>query len=320
MLAENGSEVTIPDHTPITQWHTSKQGRSMTPQRDLRWTIRNMRERQGLTQRAVAEALAWSESKVQRIENGTTSLTAPALKALLRLFGVTDHEAAELTTLERQSRKQTWRADYRQDISPTFYRFLGYEEEAISVRQYQSTVVPAPLQTEDYFNHFTQALSANQDRIRIARQIAVMRRQSWRTISSRGSLELLLDETVLRRRVGSWAIMRDQLAEIRTFAQESNFTVRVVPLDAVGFGGLATSFHIFTFDHGAEVRRAPDSVVALDDSLSDVLGVMSVRERPKDTDPHVESYKSTAEVALSPQATINLLDRLMDTYTSKGDY
>ena len=58
-----------------------------------------------MTQEQVASAMDWSLSKVIRIEAGSVGISTNDLKALLRLYKISDDEqATELLALARASR------------------------------------------------------------------------------------------------------------------------------------------------------------------------------------------------------------------------
>src|SRR5689334_1720725 len=61
----------------------------------LRRELRTARLRKELTQKQVAEAMEWSLSKVNRIEQAKSGISINDLRALLLLYGITDEEQTE---------------------------------------------------------------------------------------------------------------------------------------------------------------------------------------------------------------------------------
>src|SRR5262245_2951824 len=55
----------------------------------LRVELKRLRVGAGLTQKAVADSLDWSTSKVIRIENGSNAVSVSDLRALAGLYGLT---------------------------------------------------------------------------------------------------------------------------------------------------------------------------------------------------------------------------------------
>ena len=71
---------------------------SATPlllRRRIRTELLAARLKRELTQQQVAEAMEWSLSKMNRIEKAKSGISANDLKALLRLYGVTEEERTE---------------------------------------------------------------------------------------------------------------------------------------------------------------------------------------------------------------------------------
>ena len=124
----------------------------------LRSELVRLRKDKGLTQQQVAAELAWSPSKIIRIEGGHSSITQVDLDALLGRYGRTaDKERERLQTLNRDARKKGWWDRYREVISADYLDYVGYESGAASVRQFQGSVVPGLLQTREY----AEVLTAN---------------------------------------------------------------------------------------------------------------------------------------------------------------
>lgn len=276
-------------------------------QRRLRSAIRRLRQVDGRTQKQVADELDWSESKVSRMESGTTPVTYTALRALLELYQVGHAHAAELTALARASRKRSWRDTHRPDIDPQFFRFLGYEESASRIRLCQSVIVPTPLQTDDYARSVTETVygddSAKVDKIL---NLGGDRRQSWRQALRRRRVDILLDESVLHRSIGGARTMREQLATIRALAGHENVTIRVVPLDAEGYLGMPASFYILDF-----ATPADDPVVFIEDPVSDAVTDIAFRDGP-DVDTYVSRFEQAGKFALPAKRTLSRLDELVE--------
>ena len=107
-----------------------------------------MRRESGLTQEQVAAELEWSPSKLIRVEGGRSSITKVDLDALLTKYGVTSESTRErLQPLNRGARERGWWDKYRDDVSPTYLNYVGFEAGAAFIRQFQSGFLPGLLQT-----------------------------------------------------------------------------------------------------------------------------------------------------------------------------
>ena len=122
----------------------------------LRGELVRLRKAKGMTQEQVARNLEWSASKLIRVEGGRSSITKVDLDALLGQYEVTsDSERERLQGLNRGARATGWWTAYRDDVSPAYLSYVGYEAGATFVRQFPGTVVPGLLQTPEYAEALT---------------------------------------------------------------------------------------------------------------------------------------------------------------------
>ena len=125
---------------------------STTPvvqQRRLRAELRKAREVTGHTQKQVAEELGWSLSKVIRMETGATTASTADVMALIQFYKIRDDAQAQRLIDVTRSKATEWWDEYSEYFDQDFVAFLAYEDAAVSVRQFQTQVIPGLLQTED---------------------------------------------------------------------------------------------------------------------------------------------------------------------------
>src|SRR5580692_8773454 len=91
----------------------------------LRISLRQRRERRELTQKQVARALDWSESKVVRIENGAVRVSTTELRALYET--TQENEISRFVELARAARGRPWYSEHESALDPDFAEYLGYE-------------------------------------------------------------------------------------------------------------------------------------------------------------------------------------------------
>src|ERR1700722_17764160 len=109
----------------------------LVQRRRLRGGLRQARQDAGLTQEQVASAMDWSLSKVIRIENGTTGISTNDLRALLRLYQITDaDQVQDLIELARSARERSWWSTYKDAAGPDFTRYVEQEASASAIRTY----------------------------------------------------------------------------------------------------------------------------------------------------------------------------------------
>ncbi len=221
----------------------------------LRSELVRLRKDKGLTQQQVAAELAWSPSKIIRIEGGHSSITQVDLDALLGRYGRTaDKERERLQTLNRDARKKGWWDRYREVISSDYLDYVGYESGAASVRQFQGSVVPGLLQTREYAEVLTANSVEDENK---AGPVVKLRLQRQTELAKRKvppHQTYVLDEAVIRRHVGIHkdpAIMPGQLRHIVERARSDDLiTIRVILFEAGAHGGLSGPFTLLDFDGG----------------------------------------------------------------------
>ncbi|MEU5419987.1 helix-turn-helix transcriptional regulator [Streptomyces sp. NPDC020799] len=129
-----------------------------------------------------------------------------------------------------------------------FVRYVELEQEATTVHEFQSQIIPGLLQTENYARAMLEAVRpANLDDLVAAR----MSRQS---LLERGTrFWFVLDEPALLRAIGGKEVMREQLARLLAAGQEPCTVVQVIPRNVPAHAGLAGPFTILSFDEGSDV-------------------------------------------------------------------
>ena len=278
--------------------------------RRLAAELRGIRESKGKSGDAVAAALKWSPSKISRYERARTGLRPRDVERLLDYYEITGPRRALLLGLAEDAAQKGWWEEFTDSLSEDYKQFIGLEHEATSMAIWHVDVVTGLLQTEDYARHIIGSYS-QVERVApgmIGRLVRVrMRRQQ---VLDRDGLQLsvVLDESVLKRRIGDEAVMYDQLKRLVKEADRPNLTLQVLPLDAqhVVFG---ESFVIFGFGQDADAM------------LQDVVSTEHLRsgftlEGERDTYLHRIAFQMLSEAALDPVASRKLILETAETYWS----
>lgn len=199
----------------------------------LRQELRRARLHAGLTQEEVADAMDWSLSKLARIENGSNNISTNDLKAILRHYKVSDDTViSELLTLSRAARKRA-ESSSPASVSKPLSLFMEYERAAHSTRNFEPLVVPGMLQTPDYTRACTRQLAPSLAEDEVDSEVATRtRRQELLQTSHPPLMHFVLDEPVVRRRVGSEEVMRGQLQRMITVATMPTVTIEIYPYRA----------------------------------------------------------------------------------------
>jgi transcriptional regulator with XRE-family HTH domain len=241
----------------------------------LRSDLIRLRKEKGLTQEVVARDLEWSPSKLIRVEGGRSSITKTDLDALLNQYGVTsDGQRERLHALNRGARDTGWWSVYKDDLSPTYLSYVGYEAGTAFLRQYHGGVVPGLLQTPEYAEAQT---SVGVDPIKVAPAVK-LRMQRQAELAKRDDPPrqyYVVDEAVIRRHVGishDPSIMPNQLRHIAdTVERDERISFRVIPFSAGAHVGMFGPFTLLEFEGDLsdilylEWRRAAAALVTGED-------------------------------------------------------
>ena len=166
------------------------------------------------------------------------------------------------------------------------------------------------LQTEDYARHIISSYSRVEPipPALIGRLVRVrMRRQE---VLNREGLQVsvVLDESVLKRRIGNDAIMYDQLQRLAREAERPNLTLQILPLSAqhVVFG---ESFVIFGFGYDSEAMLQD---VVVTEQLKNSFTLEGERE----TYLHRIAFQMLANASLDPAESRELILDTAESYWS----
>jgi transcriptional regulator with XRE-family HTH domain len=269
--------------------------------RQLGAELRRLRERAGRTVAEVAKDLAWSESKLSRIETATIGIRTGDLDRLLDRYGVVGAERARLTALAGQARQRAWWEAYG-DVLPNAYEtYIGFEAEASSIFTYEAQLVPGLLQTSEYASAIMQAELADDRPEIIGQRVQVrMARQAVLTRDPPPQLWAVLDEDVLRRPIGGTDVQRRQLLRLAEVSERPNVTVQVLPFSVGAHRGLAGSFAILEF------AVDPDSSLVYCDGMTG--GVF--RSKPGELRQYLMAFEALRAASLGPKDSIALIQSI----------
>jgi transcriptional regulator with XRE-family HTH domain len=278
---------------------------SAAMRRRLRIELRRSRNAAKLTQREVADALEWSPSKVIRIESGQVGISVTDLRALADLYHVDDTDRrGELETLARGSRRQPF-ADYRDLLAADTIKFLGYEASASLIRHVQPLVVPGLLQTEDYTRALLHAYGSEPTAI----DRVVDNRKERQELFDRADppqVFTILDEAVLRRRVGGPAVMNGQLQHLRSLADHPRVTIQIVPFTVGAYRAIQGPFVHLEFPDVSD----PD-VVFLDGQRDSATLI----DDPEIAAHYQESFIALEDLASPPEELPSHVDRAIKSWS-----
>jgi len=222
--------------------------------------LRRLREQRGITLEEAGHSIRASHSKVSRMELGRVSFRIRDVADLLTLYGVTsDADREPMLSLVERANLAGWWHNYNDVLPSWFETYVGLEESASGIRNYEVQFVPGLLQSEAYARAvfrlgFPSASPAELDRrvkLRMARQRLLHRPDP-------PYLWAVLDEAVLRRPLGGIEAMCEQIDHILRALELPNVTVQIVPFSVGGHAAAGGPFSILRFSQ----RDLPDVVYA----------------------------------------------------------
>ncbi len=256
----------------------------------------------------VTEHLLCSPSKVSRIETGQRGATPRDVRDLCDLYGVTNEaERGRMMSLAREGKQQGWWQSY--DLPYSTY--VGLEAESVSIKDYDSAVVPGLLQTTDYARALHEGAVPEISTPELTTDVieqrveARLRRQEILMRASPPPLQFwsILDEAVLHRVIGSALVMRAQLVHLTEISNLPNVTVQIVPYSAGAHPALDSTFNILEF-----APPVPNVVY-----VEGLVGWIFV-ERPEDISRYLRVFDRLSHMALSPGKSADLIRKFSAAY------
>ncbi|MFD4033673.1 helix-turn-helix domain-containing protein [Streptomyces sp. NPDC058637] len=219
--------------------------RATTRRRHLGATMRKLRARTGMTLEEAGQLVGVSKATVSRYETTEGPVKWLVIEALCREYGASDSERKAVVALARDARQQGWWSSFVDHIPETMNLLLTLEDEAVREDHFSCVYVPGLLQTRNYTTALQQANEMRRSPDEIGRLVDIrMRRQEILSRPSAPHLWAILDESVVRRVMGSPAIMREQLDQLLASSESGNVTLQILPFSRGAHSAALGSFVI----------------------------------------------------------------------------
>jgi transcriptional regulator with XRE-family HTH domain len=213
--------------------------------------LRRGRQAAGFSsQDALASQLRFDRSVIAKVETGERLPSVEVLAAWCEACQLDPELSGRMTALARRAGGL---------VPEWFGGWLEAEREAHTLRLWSPLLIPGLLQNVDYARALFLGAGVSEDEAagladaRMERQLILGRREPPQVIA-------VIDETALRRLIGSAEIMAAQLEYVAAVAEQVNVTVHVLP----AVGANAGLFGTFTLASGDSM---PDTLVL--DSIED---------------------------------------------------
>ncbi|MFF2894986.1 helix-turn-helix domain-containing protein [Streptomyces sp. NPDC057966] len=219
--------------------------RTTTRRRQLGAMMRKLRARKGMTLEEAGRLVGISKATVSRYETQEGPVKWPIADALCRQYNATDAERNAVVALAKDAKQQGWWGPYTDSIPTDMNLLLTLEDEAVREDHFSSTYVPGLLQTRNYSTAIQGASEMRLAPEEIQQLVDIrMKRQEILSRPQPPHLWAILDESVIRRVVGSPESMRDQLGHLLEANASQHITLQVLPFSKGAHGAALGSFVI----------------------------------------------------------------------------
>ncbi|MCP2170349.1 helix-turn-helix domain-containing protein [Goodfellowiella coeruleoviolacea] len=217
--------------------------------RQLGKELKRLREAAGKT---TIEAGAYAGIKggtVSKIENGKQGIRVANVRLLCQFYGVSDQITEGLLVRAVEAEKPGRLDSYADTMPDWFARFVGLEEDASVIAEYESEVLPGLLQTADYIKALRRAVEPSSTADDLRRSVAFRQARQERLSSPRPPLlHCVINEGALHREVGGKDVMREQLRHLAEVGKRPNVHLQVLPFESGAHPAMTAPFIMLRFE------------------------------------------------------------------------
>lgn len=250
--------------------------------------LKRFRLRAGLERTEFGALMGYSASTIAAYEQGRR-VPPP------RFIDQAD-EALDAGEVLKELKEEVARAQY-----PVFFQDAAdLERIAVALHVYATKAVPGLLQSEEYARAvFTMWRPLLSDEVMDERVAARLVRQQLLNAVPPPTISFVIEEAVLRRPLGGWAVMRGQLEHILLHAQRRNVEIQVMPTELEEHAGLEGPFTLIETRDG---RR-----IAYMEGYKDSR-LHTERKAVREVE---EQYGILRAQALTPRASLTFVEKLL---------
>ena len=271
--------------------------------------LRRLRTAADMSREEVSDQTGINSVTLYRIETAKAKPQKRTLVALLDLYGVDQGQRDYLLALLKDAGVQGWLRPYHSELPEEYTAYISFENEAQSVRNYESLFLPGLLQTEDYARAVIGGvLPAATDEQVEDRVRARMERQPLLTKDEPLKLWAVVDEAALRRVVGGPAVMQQQLEHLAELGNAPNITLQVIRFGAGAHPGMPGQFILLDFADPMDT-----DLIYIDSMAGDLF-----LESEADISRYRSIFDNLVAVALSPNDSVSLITEMASDLKEKG--
>ncbi|MFD9974617.1 Scr1 family TA system antitoxin-like transcriptional regulator [Streptomyces sp. NPDC059017] len=264
---------------------------STSPRALLGAELRHARENAGLSQRELGEPLFVSASFIGQLEAGTRRMQPDVARRIDEILGTNGF-------FERNCL-----AANKSRYPDHFAEAAEAEAVATTIREYAPLLIPGLLQTETYARAVFRAYQPTATEA-VIDELVEARLERARLLDDPTTLMLwtVLDEAVLRRRVGSAAVMGEALRHIDALARRNRVIVQVMPFHAGAHRAMEGALKLMEFTDAPSL------------AYLQALGSGQLDDDPATVTRHKLTYELVTAGALSPRESLALIASVAEDY------
>jgi Domain of unknown function (DUF5753)/Helix-turn-helix domain len=222
--------------------------------RVLRYELERLCDQSGKTHADIGDRLGMSRVAFTHMITGRNLPSKPALEILMAYFARPERIPKMLELLRAAKVRPDQQSSLRPEIEASssmndFELAIGLESVATSIEVFEPLLINGLLQTEAYARELISYHASITHGVDIQKSLALrMRRQAVITRAENpAAMWCVVEEQVLRRPVGSPAVMAEQLAHLLDVTGCSNVNFQVIPHDVGVHPSLKGAFFLLTF-------------------------------------------------------------------------
>jgi transcriptional regulator with XRE-family HTH domain len=209
--------------------------------------VKRLRERAGMTQQELADAMHYSLDSIKSVETGRELGSEKFAQVADKIFGTED----QLQRLREFITRITMR--------PWFRDRMLVERKAAEILEYEPYGISGLLQTENYMRTMARGIRPVLSREQIDQ--AVMLRMTRQEILDRDDpphLWVVMDESALHRTVGNAGIMREQRDHLVKMGECPNVTIQVIPNSQGVTSAFGRAFSVLSLESNSVIVYLED--------------------------------------------------------------
>lgn len=271
--------------------------------RKLGKELRRARETAGLSQKDVTKEARLQPGTISKIENGRQAILPRNVKLILQACGVGAPTMDTLIRLAEESDDVGWWIAFSDTIPDWFATYVDLESDADQIWTYTSELIDGLLQTPEYAEAVARAAFPNITDEELRRSVELRTaRQAQLDRDNPAELHVVLSEAVLKWPVGGEDTMHNQLRHLAEMARRPKIHIQVLPFSVGAHPGMKCPFTLLRFPEGFDDMDC----VYLENENGELW-----QERPSDIARYTEVFNRLRSIALSPEATVSLVDSLV---------